>query len=131
MKKYCFSSLDEFARLRSRVRDALEELCSQNAELLFIATNEAVNNAIFHGQKNGIPPNVEVILEKKENEMCVVVRHDGVGSSCQDYLKVNAHDADDFCEHGRGMEIIRYCTDYFQVYDSGKKVEMHKQIISA
>lgn len=126
MRKFHFASLSQFQRLREPIRDYIYELSPHCADLLFVALNEAVNNALFHGRKDGLSLNIEVEIFREGDDICLVVRHDGIGfNSCQQEKDRCENDAD---EHGRGLEIIRYCTDIYHFNDAGNELEMRKKI---
>ncbi len=127
MRQYKFSSLDEFAGMRCVMKNDLNKLYPQAVELLFVALNEAVNNAIFHGNENGISPNIEVSFFKDGSDVCMAVRHDGLAFKGIEVSEVPQ--AEDFDEHGRGIEIIKYCIDSFKYTDSGRKIIMRKKIV--
>jgi Signal transduction histidine kinase len=127
MLKYRFASLNEFICLRDHIKDFLATLCSQDAELLFVAINEAVNNAIFHGCSDNNVPNIELIISRSQEEVSIVVRHDGVG--CSHESSENKEYTDDLAEHGRGLSIIDLCTDYYCFNDAGNELKMSKKII--
>ena len=124
--KYDFSSFSEFAALRDSMQKDILKACPQSAKLLFVALNEAVNNAIFHGyeQQAGQPTPVEVILEKNSTEFCMTVRHHGSGFRREAVQKAE----DDLVEHGRGIEIIKMCTDDFCYNECGNELIMRKFI---
>ena len=126
MVTYVFSSLSEFAKFRNDIQQDILKVCPQSAKLLFVALNEAVNNAIFHGydQQAGQPTPVEVILEKKSTEFCMIVRHHGSGFRRDAIKKAN----DDLVDHGRGIEIIKMCTDDFCYNEYGNELVMRKFI---
>jgi serine/threonine-protein kinase RsbW len=58
MREFHFASFSQFQKLRETIRDYIREISPQNADLLFVALNEAVNNALFHGGKKDLPPNI-------------------------------------------------------------------------
>lgn len=126
MVKYFFSSLSEFSRLRDRIKQDILQACPQSANLLFVALNEAVNNAIFHGyeQQPGQPTPVELILQHDGTAFCMIVRHNGSGFKCKNIEKAD----NDLCDHGRGIEIIKMCTDDFCYNECGNELVMRKFI---
>ena len=126
MVTYTFSSLKEFAQLREEMKTYIMQACPQYANLLFVALNEAVNNAIFHGyeQQAGQPTPVEVILRQNGNEFFMIVRHYGTG-----FIRKNVEKSEDnLLDHGRGIEIIKMCTDDFCYNQGGNEIVMRKII---
>lgn len=127
MRQYKFSSLDEFANMRCVIKNDLHKMYPQAEEILFVALNEAINNAIFHGNEDGMSPNIEVSLFKDNGDVCMAVRHDG--SAFKGVATSEIQPADDFDEHGRGIEIIKYCTDSFHYTSCGREIIMRKRIV--
>lgn len=126
MREFHFASFSQFQKLRETIRDYIREISPQNADLLFVALNEAVNNALFHGGKNDLPPNIEVRISKEDGDVCLVVQHDGIGlSPCEQHKD---HCPDTVDEHGRGLEIIEYCTDSYHFNAKGNQLEMRKKM---
>jgi len=127
MVKYRLASIAEFRNMRETIKRAIVDFYPQGAELLYVALNEAVNNALFHGQRDGFSPNVEINLFRESNEVCIIVKHDGSGYDYPSRRKNQS--ADSYDEHGRGIEIIEYCTDTLRFNASGNELEMRKKII--
>ncbi len=113
---YCFSTMEEFSRLRESVRQKLCQLLVNGVEPLFVAINEAVNNAIFHGNKQDKTKKVHLTISSSPGEVKVIIRDEGGG-----YKPVEqARTEDDLRESGRGLEIIKFCVDdyYFNLQPS-------------
>lgn len=127
MVKYRFASIVEFSSMRDNIKETISLFCPQGAELLYVALNEAVNNALFHGRTNGSTPNVEINLFRDSDEICIIVKHNGTGYSYKSRKKNQS--ADSYDEHGRGIEIIEYCTDTLKFNESGNELEMRKKIV--
>lgn len=112
---YCFSTMEEFSRIRESVRQKLAQLLVTGAEPLFVAINEAVNNAIFHGNKQDKTKKVYLTIKRLPGEIQVVIRDEGQG-----FTLVENKIEEGLPEGGRGLEIIGLCVDkyYFNVQPS-------------
>lgn len=113
---YCFTTMEEFSRLRESVRQELGQLLDTGVELLFVAINEAVNNAIFHGNKQDTAKKVHLTITSSSDEIKVIIRDEGGGFAPVEQVKTE----DGLRESGRGLEIIGFCVDryYFNLQPS-------------
>ena len=121
-----FSSQEEFAAARERIRQVLRDLCSEQAELLYVALNEAVNNAFFHGYCGQKPALVQISILTNNNELQITVKHDGEGF-CDNLSRQKPVPAL-MEEHGRGLEIIRCCVDNLEHVHEGRELIMRKKL---
>lgn len=114
---YCFSTMEEFSRLRESVRQKLVQLLDNGVEPLFVAVNEAVNNAILHGNKQDKTKKVYLTITSSPNEIKVIIRDEGRGFKP---VKQQETEENDLRESGRGLAIIGVCVDryYFTVQPS-------------
>lgn len=113
---YCFSTLEQFSKLRESVRQELKQLLASEAESMFVAINEAVNNAIFHGNSGDSTKKVYLTITSSQGEIKAIIRDEGRGlDSAQ-----NSSTCETLQESGRGLEIIGFCVDcyYFNVQPS-------------
>jgi serine/threonine-protein kinase RsbW len=127
--KYRFRCAAEFASMRTAIRRFLTELSPQHAELLFVALNEAVNNAYGHGCIEAGEQVVAVEVNHSAEEICLRVRHAGAGIQLSDLDK--GLPEDDLDDHGRGLAIMRLCTDSVEYDRSGRELVMRKLLRSA
>jgi serine/threonine-protein kinase RsbW len=123
---YCFSSFDEFIMLRDTINEKLMGISGDGALRLFIAINEGVNNAIFHGNKEDSSKKVYLTIEEMPNEIKIVIRDEGQGFDNQD--KDDATDL--WGEHGRGLDLIKHCVDSYWRNDLGNEMTLVKKITS-
>lgn len=121
-----FSSQEEFAAARGDIRRMLRDLCRGQSELLYVALNEAVNNAFFHGYCGQRPTPVQITILTDGSELEIVIRHEGSGfsGSLSDYKP----SPDLLEEHGRGLEIIRNCVDKVEHAGEGKELILRKKL---
>ncbi|MBP2650305.1 MAG: putative anti-sigma regulatory factor, serine/threonine protein kinase [Firmicutes bacterium] len=122
---YCFSTLDEFTALRAQIKGELNALAEDAANLLFVAINEAVSNAIFHGNKNDKNKKTLVVITSSEEEICIVVQDEGDGFSRADTVEA---EEDIFKESGRGLCFMEYGTDSCEYNEKGNEVTLIKKI---
>lgn len=106
--------MEEFSKIREAVRQKLSHLLATGVEPLFVAINEAVNNAIFHGNKQDKTKKVYLTIAKLPGEIRVVIRDEGQGFTRKEKTEEGLQ------EGGRGLEIIGLCVDkcYFNVQPS-------------
>ena len=128
MVVYRFSSPAEFAEKRELIRMTIKEICQEKQELLYVALNEAVNNAFFHGYKGAGPGPVEVMLYQQQQDIVISVRHDGQGLNSVQFPPKRRCSL--MADHGRGLEIIKKCTDFCEYNEDGREVIMKKRILT-
>lgn len=124
--KYSFGCAADFAAMRPAIRRLLAELAPDDAQRLFVALNEAVNNAYQHGCGDGVQT-VEVEIRRSAAEILLRVSHDGNGIDAVDASKsLPENDLDD---HGRGLAIMRFCTDSLEYDAGGRTLVMRKRLV--
>lgn len=121
---YCFSSVKEFVNLRDSINERLMKVSGDGAMRLFIAINEGVNNAIFHGNKEDSSKKVYLTIEEMPNEIKVVIRDEGQGFAEQESDDIK----DLWEEHGRGLELIKHCVDCCWRNGTGNELTLVKKI---
>jgi len=124
---YCFSSLAEFSMLREIIRTELVRTSGKDALGVFMALNEGVNNAIFHGNKEDYSKKVYLTMEELPNEIRIIIRDEGQG-----FLNREIPDATPwFAEHGRGFQLIQRYVDSYELNGLGNELTLIKKIDSA
>ncbi|MCX7781192.1 MAG: ATP-binding protein [Negativicutes bacterium] len=130
--RYTFFSLAEFAGKREIIRAILKEYCQDQSELLYVALNEAVNNAFFHGYhgcQDKQKALVQVFFSFEGEEFVIMVRHEGKG--IQTFGQRQTRDELSLEDHGRGLDIIGNCTDSYKYNAEGNEIVMRKRIVAA
>ncbi len=123
---YSFSSLAEFANLRDTIRKELVQECEEDALRLFIAINEGVNNAIFHGNKADATKKVQLIIERSSDEIQIIIRDEGEG-----FVETNTSDTMKLWdEGGRGIDLIGLYVDSYWWNAKGNEITLIKKINS-
>ena len=90
---------------------------------LLIATLEAVNNAIVHGNKLNEDSEVEINVQKNESSLEVVVKDQGKGF---DYSNIPDPTAPENIEKisGRGVFLMKKLSDKIEFYQNGTIVKL-------
>lgn len=128
LKNITFSSSLENIPLVEKFVDDLYEAFRFSQEIygnILIATLEAVNNAIIHGNKKD--PNKEVILDVElKNDNCLVIRVSDNGEGF-DFNNLPDPVAPENIEkpYGRGIFLIKHLTDKCIFHNKGKTIEIH------
>jgi len=122
-----FSSLENIPLVEKYVDD-LYEAFRFSQEIygnILIATLEAVNNAIIHGNKKD--PNKEVTLEVElKDNNCLIVKISDEGNGF-DYNNLPDPIAPENIEkpYGRGIFLIKHLADKCIFHNKGKTIEIH------
>ena len=90
---------------------------------ILIASLEAVNNAITHGNKLDESKNVEVTFNLEDNKLTVITRDLGEGF---DYENVPDPTAPENIENidGRGIFLMKQLSDGLEFHEEGRVSEM-------
>lgn len=124
LESIAFCTIEEFAPHRGRLLSLISSLCGPRRGMrLFVAVNEAVNNALFHGNRE-IPGAVVTLLAVDEGEILrVSVRSEGNGFE-HDLRADPDVFSDFFRESGRGVQIILHVVDQVRIEESGSTVTL-------
>ena len=125
-KDFEISSASENLRIVEKVIDDMSlelDLTDEIYGNVLVATMEATNNAIIHGNKSD--PNKQVKLEiiKTEQDLVIKVVDQGTGF---DYSSVPDPTAPENLEkiNGRGIFLMKRLSDDLAFYDEGRIVEL-------
>lgn len=107
--------------------DEFSEKHEINSEVygkILIASVEAVNNSIVHGNKEDVNKKVYVTLKIKEDEIVIGVEDEGDGF---DYSRIPDPTKPENVEniHGRGVYLMQHLADSVHFENDGKLVRMH------
>ncbi len=91
------------------------------------ALDEAIVNAIFHGNKKDPSKNIHIRLYTDNNRWGVCIEDEGDGFDYKKALKRKADD-DKLSEHGRGIIIIMKQMDSVEYFDNGNKLFMTRDL---
>ena len=130
--RYVFSDMAEFALLREPIREHLEQVAPEIAAPLFVALNEATNNALTHGGRSSRGP---VTLQIGEEDICdqpcvkIVVRDEGEGFDPSPLLHRGTPPAP-LESSGRGLWIIRSLVDQVRYNERGNELVLIRRRIA-
>lgn len=127
-----FTGLKGFATIRSKVRQFLQTALPNNYFLVEVALNEAVNNAIIHGnkQEEGI---VKLTVRKTKRKLIIRVKNEGEGFNANHLLELekdsveNCFDRRLYDESGRGLPIMDAAFDCMVYNLKGTEVMFMKE----
>lgn len=125
-RKINISSIPSNLRLVEMMVDEISNEQDFNSDMygkILIATVEAVNNAIIHGNQSNPEKFVEVEFKKNNGELEIIVEDEGDGF---DYDKIPDPTAPENIEniHGRGVFLIRQLSDKVVFNKKGKQIVM-------
>jgi len=90
---------------------------------LLIATLEAANNAIVHGNKNQEDKEVDLLLTKEKGKIILRVKDQGCGF---DYKNIPDPTAPENLEkiNGRGVFLMQKLSDQIEFFENGSIVQL-------
>jgi anti-sigma regulatory factor (Ser/Thr protein kinase) len=87
------------------------ELTPEELEEFIFAVGEALANAIEHSRSSDV---IEVRCQIEEDKILATIVDSGAGFRCENIPRVDLPDT--YSERGRGLPIMRRCTDIFAVH---------------
>ena len=124
--KYVFQCAAEFASVRGTLRQLISSACPEGGELVFVALNEAVNNAFCYGcDGEHQAVEVEVMMSPSELMLRIAQHRGGICVESQ-----SRELPDDLSDHGRGLAIMRLCVDSLEFDSSGRSCILRKYVCS-
>jgi serine/threonine-protein kinase RsbW len=90
---------------------------------ILIATMEAANNAILHGNKNDAKKSVEIRLQKIKSELELTVKDEGTGF---DFKSIPDPTCPENIEkiNGRGVFLMEKLSDKIEFFENGRIVKL-------
>lgn len=110
-----------------RVVTRLEEIgvLDGHRAAIEVALNEALANAVLHGNRHRVEKRVRVSCYKQRDGILLVVRDSGEGF---DPAAIpNPTDTHDLSHSGRGIFLIRHFMDEVLFRNGGREIRMHKR----
>ncbi len=95
---------------------------------ILISLDEAVRNAIEHGNKNDSNKEVTISVHNRKGELIFSVQDEGEGFQMP--LIHNANDILDAYEHGKGLFLMKSLSDNFSLNEIGNQVSLHFKVSS-
>jgi serine/threonine-protein kinase RsbW len=125
-KMLSISSKIENLRLVEKAVDEISSEYSLSSDLygnILIATIEAANNAILHGNKLDDKKEVNIIFKIDDKYLTVIIKDQGKGF---DYKHIPDPTAPENIEkiNGRGVFLMEKLSDKISFYENGSKVEL-------
>jgi len=119
------SKLENICHVEKLV-DEISEDCKLSADLyckVLIATIEAVNNSIVHGNKFDDSKSVDVSVQINDSSLHIYVKDQGLGFN---YENVPDPTKPENIENisGRGVFLMRNLADSINFYSNGSQVEL-------
>jgi serine/threonine-protein kinase RsbW len=120
------ASIKENLREIEKLIDEFNEIEELNEGLygkVMLATIEAANNAIVHGNKLDPEKEVKVEIIKRKERIEVYIEDQGNGF---DYMRIPDPTAPENIEniHGRGVFLMKQLSDEVNFYKNGTKVQI-------
>ena len=120
------SSKIDNLRVVEKLIDEISTECNLSSEIygnILIATLEATNNAIMHGNKLDEGKLVNINCTFENDELKVSIKDQGVGF---DYHSIPDPTAPENIENinGRGVFLMEKLSDKISFFDNGSKVEL-------
>lgn len=126
MNSLTFASKIENINIVEKLIDDISDKCKLSSEIygnLLVASVEAVNNAIIHGNKLDESKEVKLEYSVEDNIICFKVYDQGEGF---DFNNLPDPTLPENLEkpHGRGIFLMKHLVDEIAFYDNGKVVEL-------
>jgi serine/threonine-protein kinase RsbW len=119
------SKLDNICHIEKLV-DEISEQCNLSSELygkILIATLEAVNNSIVHGNKFDINKTVDVSVQISPSEIHIYVKDQGVGFNYEDVPDPTKPENLENVS-GRGVFLMKNLADNIFFENKGSHIEL-------
>lgn len=126
-----FASKMENINIIEKIVDELSAQYNFGTEIygnILVASVEAVNNAIIHGNKIDESKSVHIKIEINNNRLIFNVRDEGEGF---DYNNIADPTLPENLEkpHGRGLFLIKHLADETSFYNKGTELELKFNIV--
>ena len=119
------SKIDNISLIEKFIDEFSEEnkINSEMYGKILIATIEAVNNSIVHGNKEDLNKSVYLEMQKEGNQIMVYVKDEGEGF---DYDSIPDPTKPENLEniHGRGIYLMNHLADEVKFFNDGAVVQM-------
>jgi len=119
------SKLENICHIEKLV-DEISELCKLSSDIygkILIATIEAVNNSIVHGNKYDINKTVQVSVQISQSEINIYVKDEGVGFKFNDVPDPTKPENLENVS-GRGVFLMRNLADEILFDNNGSHVQL-------
>lgn len=123
------SDIENLRVIESRVDEIMNKIGIEKDKYghILVATMEAVNNAIVHGNNMDVKKNVNVCLEYDNLDFTVKVKDQGIGFNHESVPDPTSPDNIENI-HGRGVFLMKRLSDDIGFNDTGNEVIMKFKI---
>lgn len=119
-----FSKIDNLSYVEKMIDDIASDfkLTSEVYGNILVATVEAVNNAIIHGNKLDGSKKVNINFSIEDNKLRISIKDEGPGF---DYENIPDPTAPENIEkpHGRGIFLMKHLVDEWEFKNNGSQVD--------
>jgi len=123
-QKIRISSRTENIILVEKMIDGVCELFSINQDYygnILVALTEAVNNAIYHGNKSNENKNIDITFKSSPTQVSFIVKDEGAGFDFDNLPDpTNPENVENL--NGRGVFLMRHLADKVSYKENGSKV---------
>ncbi len=119
------SNLENLCKVEKLI-DEVSDSCKLNTDIygkVLVATVEAVNNSIVHGNKYASEKDVVITVSLEGSKLHIFVKDQGIGF---DYENVPDPTTPENIENisGRGVFLMKHLADSIVFYDNGSRIEL-------
>jgi serine/threonine-protein kinase RsbW len=113
--------------LLSSVPESINNVCDDSYGNMLVAITEAVNNAIYHGNKGNPDKQVKISYLLDNDKIAFYIADEGSGF---DYFNIPDPTAPENIDkpNGRGIFLMKQLADQLIFSDNGKTVELYFKI---
>lgn len=115
------------------VEKLIEDICSEykisedHYGNILVALTEAVNNAIYHGNKSNPDKNIKICFENHNDSISFKVKDEGEGFNFEEIP--DPTDPENIEKpNGRGIFLMRHLADKVDFHENGRTVELKFKI---
>jgi len=106
------------------------DLPSRTYCAIFISVNEAISNALIHGNKFDLDKKVSLFIQLKGNKwICFTVKDEGSGFDFENILNTT-HSEYKTKSHGNGLFFMKKMATLTFFFEKGTNVELHFKLNS-
>lgn len=128
LKEHLSTDLKNITPLIMRVAEAVSELSGSQDEAFKVklALEEAISNAMRHGNGLDSTKVVQVFVQANEREIFIDVHDEGAGFDYESIPDPTSGERPNY-PSGRGIYLMRNLMDEVQFYDAGRGVRLIKR----
>ncbi|MFB4165162.1 ATP-binding protein [Alteribacillus sp. JSM 102045] len=131
---YIVQKVNEYHSAREKIKQWLQLLQTDEQFFFEVAVNEALNNALYHGNEEE-EVHVRILFQADKEKLTVSIEDNGIGITEEGEIlyeqksdNVFKEAADTLRESGRGIAIMKECSDQLILEEGGRCVTLVKNI---